>query len=113
MPRSSFAFVFLGVSALLLGFLAGVSFKDLARGLKVFLLSTFAWMAPMIASFSFVLGAHSYGNPSYFVPAMSATMEVYAVGVFVAMILHIRWSRERIQSRSNPTDIFKQPPAHP
>ena len=77
------------ITIFLLGFLGGASFKTLERGLKLFLLVTFSWMAPMMAPFSFILGAYAYGNPAYFVPAMSAAMEVWVAGIFAAPILYV------------------------
>ncbi len=80
----------------LLGFLAGASFKTLDKGLKLFILVTFSWMAPMMAPFSFILGAYAYGNPAYFVPAMSAAMEVWVAGMPAALILRVFLNRKRI-----------------
>ncbi|MEM0322186.1 MAG: DUF1404 family protein, partial [Thermoprotei archaeon] len=88
------------ITILALGFLAGASFKTLARGLKVFLLATFTRMAPMMAPFSFILAAHAYGNPSYFVPPMSAAMEVYAAGVFAIIALYVHQERRKSRTQT-------------
>ncbi|PSN87996.1 hypothetical protein B9P99_06125, partial [Candidatus Marsarchaeota G1 archaeon OSP_B] len=64
---------------------AGTSFCVLPKRLRLFLVVAFSWMAPMMAPFSFVLGAYSY-PPTYFVDAMSATMEVFSVSVVGALL---------------------------
>ncbi|PSN83215.1 hypothetical protein B9Q13_04045 [Candidatus Marsarchaeota G2 archaeon ECH_B_SAG-G16] len=75
----------LHITILLIGFLAGTSFCVLPKRLRLFLVVAFSWMAPMMAPFSFVLGAYSY-PPTYFVDAMSATMEVFSVSVVGALL---------------------------